>query len=476
MTYDVVVAGAGPVGLMVAGELALRGVRVLAVERLAEPDLTIKAGSVNVPTVEAFERRGLLPQLRAAQEKVMAQVRDYMTSRAPALSAAGAPPRARFAGHFAGLMLEADKINADAAPSPGAAGTVSMVPQPEIERILAGWAGELGVEVWRGVEVTGLEQDPDGVRVALADGRLIETGWLIGADGGRSRVRKAAGFDFPGTGPEITGHQAVVEMDGAESLLPGWNATGTGVYAHGPTPGRIMTVEFDGAPADRGKEIDAAELQRSIRNVTGVGVTVRKVLTATRFTDNARQASTYRMGRVLLAGDAAHVHSPFGGQGLNLGIGDAVNLGWKLAAEVRGRAPAGLLDSYTIERHPVGAWVLDWTRAQIAIMRPDPYARALRRVVADLAATGDGTTHLALSIAGLRGRPEQITPELAAELTDGRGLLVGAGVAGYEDRLKCVDGDRRMLVRPDGVIAWTQGDGPLGAALDTWFGQVLVEA
>jgi 2-polyprenyl-6-methoxyphenol hydroxylase-like FAD-dependent oxidoreductase len=373
-------------------------------------------------------------------------------------------------------MLEAGKVDPAAAGPVGAAGTVSMVPQPEIERILAGWAAGLGVEVRRGVEVVGLEQDADRVRVELADGGVLETRWLVGTDGGRSVVRKAAGFDFPGTDPEITGHQAVVEMDGAEGLLTGWNATDTGVYASGPTPGRILTVEFDGVPADRSREIDAAELQRSIRHVTGVDVTVRKVVTATRFTDNARQASTYRRGRVLLAGDAAHVHSPFGGQGLNLGIGDAVNLGWKLAAEVHGWAPAGLLDSYTIERHPVGAWVLDWTRAQIAIMRPDPYARALRRVVADLAATGEGTTYLALSIAGLRGRPEQITPELGALLVDGRGLLVGAGVKGYEDRLTIVDGERAMLVRPDGVVAWVEGDGPLETALGTWFGQVLVDA
>ncbi|GLW34535.1 FAD-dependent monooxygenase [Actinoplanes regularis] len=471
MTYDVVVAGAGPVGLMVAGELALRGVSVLVAERLTEPDLTIKAGSVNVPTVEAFERRGLLPRLRAAHERAMLQVLEYMKGRIPA-----GPKPPRFAGHFAGIMLQAGRIDPAAAGPTGQAGTVSMVPQPEIERILADWVAGLGVEVRRGVEVAGVEQDLDQVRVRLADGRVLTSSWLVGADGGRSVVRKAAGFEFPGTDPEITGHQAIVEMDGAESLLPGWNATGTGVYAHGPTPGRILTVEFDGAPADRGGQIGAAELQRSIRNVTGAEVTVRKVLTATRFTDNARQASTYRKGRVLLAGDAAHVHSPFGGQGLNLGIGDAVNLGWKLAAEVRGRAPAGLLDSYTVERHPVGARVLDWTRAQIAIMRPDPYARALRRVVADLAATTDGTTYLAHRIAGLHGRPEQITPELATQLADGRGLLVGAEVEGYDDQLKKVEGARRMLVRPDGVIAWAEGDGPLEPVLHTWFGPARVRA
>ena len=233
----------------------------------------------------------------------------------------------------------------------------------------------------------------------------------MGCDGGRSTVRKLAGFDFPGTEPEIDAHQAMVEMEGSEALGTGWHATATGVYAHGPVPGRVLTVEFGGVPADRDGAITAEELQASIRNVSGTEVVVTGVKTATRFTDNARQATTYRLGRVLLAGDAAHVHSPFGGQGLNLGIGDAANLGWKLAATVLGWAPEGLLDTYTTERHPIGAWVLDWTRAQVALMRPDPRARALREVVTDLTRTVTGTTYFAKKISGvwqrydLHGRP-----------------------------------------------------------------------
>jgi 2-polyprenyl-6-methoxyphenol hydroxylase-like FAD-dependent oxidoreductase len=472
MTYDVVVAGAGPVGLMVATELALQGVTVLVIERLTEPDLTIKAGSITVPTAEAFDRRGLLPALQASQELSMAKMREFMLARLPA---GAEPPKGppRLAGHFGGLMLSADRVD-PAEPSlqgHGAAATVILVVQTEIERILADRAAALGVEVWRGVEVTGLEQNDDSVVVSLGDGRRVSAGWLVGADGGRSVVRKAAGFDFPGTDPQITGHQAVVELTGGEHLGVGWQATPTGVYAHGPMPGRILTVEFDGPPADRDAPITAAELEKSLRQVSGADVTIEKVVTATRFTDNARQASQYRIGRVLLAGDAAHVHSPFGGQGLNLGIGDALNLGWKLAAEVRGWAPAGLLETYTSERHPIGAWVLDWTRAQIAIMRPDPYARALRSIVADLAATVDGTTYLATSIAGVRDRPRTAPPELAPHLHDGKGLLAGAKAPGYEDRLHMIDTDSEpMLIRPDGVVAWTAGDGPLDDALHTWFG------
>jgi hypothetical protein len=279
-------------------------------------------------------------------------------------------------------------------------------------------------------------------------------------------------------------------------LRPGWNVTETGVYVSGPIPGRVLTVEFDGPPAEREAPITAAELEASIRAVAGVEVTVEEIYSATRFTDNARQATTYRQGRVLLAGDAAHVHSPFGGQGLNLGIGDAMNLGWKLAAEIQGWAPEGLLDSYTAERHPIGAWVLDWTRAQVEIMQPGPYNRALRRVVAGLAATRDGTMYLGTSVAGLRQRyalgsdhdlvgrsvPETVLADgsrLADHLHDGRGVLVGGfdpGLAG--DRLHLVAGTGvagtgpGMLVRPDGIVAWVEGDGDLDEALRRWFGRV----
>jgi 2-polyprenyl-6-methoxyphenol hydroxylase-like FAD-dependent oxidoreductase len=486
MTYDVVVAGGGPVAMMVASELALRGVRVLVVERLSEPDLTIKAGAINIPTAEALDRRGLLPQLRAVQEAALAKMREF---RGGALSAK-AP---RLVGHFGGIWLSGERLDpADPAwRERGPAAEVAMVGQADLERLLAEHAVALGVEIRRGVALTGFAQGADGVRVELGTER-VEAGWLIGADGGRSLVRKLAGFAFPGTDPIITGHQAIAEMTGAEGLDRGWHVTDTGVYVHGPIPGRVLTVEFDGPPADRDAPVTAAELQASIRAVSGVEVTVDRVLSATRFTDNARQAATYRSGRVLLAGDAAHVHSPFGGQGLNLGIGDAVNLGWKLAAEVSGWAPAGLLDSYTAERHPIGAWVLDWTRAQIAIMKPEPYARALRGVLTDLADTTDGATYLGASIAGLRQRydlggehplvgrsaPDLVLADgsrLAEHLSGGAGVLVGTGrVAGDRLRVVAADGPA-MLIRPDGIVAWVEGDGQLAAALRRWFGDVRVE-
>ncbi|WP_225821007.1 FAD-dependent monooxygenase [Streptomyces naphthomycinicus] len=503
--YDVVVAGAGPVGLFLACELRLGGARVLVVERLAEVDETIKAGSINIPSALALHRRGLLPELTAVWEAARERIRAFMAG-GKAQGDLKVPPR--FAGHFAGIMMDPDLFDgsdpawADAGP---AAESGLGVPQAELERILARRAARLGAEVRRGVELTGFDADEDGVAVHT-DGGTVRAGWLVGCDGGRSTVRKLAGFDFPGTDPEITGYQAVVELTGHERLGAGWNTTDTGTYAHGPFPGRVLSVEFDGPPADRSAPVTAAELQASLRRVSGVPeVTVGKVVTATRFTDNARQATDYRKGRVLLAGDAAHVHSPFGGQGLNLGIGDAMNLGWKLAAVVRGTAPESLLDTYTAERHPVGAWVLDWTRAQIAVMRPDRHARALRRVVTDLALTGTGTTYFVTKISGLWQRYDlpgdhpltgagALDPELSdgtrlgdllhggrallLDLADDAGLRARAG--GHGDRLDvvtavCPDrpGLRALFVRPDGFVAWAAdapgGDG-LPEALERWLG------
>ncbi|MEU2773166.1 FAD-dependent monooxygenase [Streptomyces sp. NPDC007162] len=516
--YDVVVVGGGPVGLFLAGELRLGGASVLVVERLAEVDETIKAGGINTAGAVALYRRGMLPDLAAAWERNRWRMRAFLGDGSA--DAPRTPPK--FAGHFAGIMMRGDLFDptdpafADIGPADG----VGLgVPQVELERILGARAERLGVEVRRGVALAGFDADDAAVVVHLADGAQVRAGWLVGCDGGRSTVRKLAGFDFPGTEPEITGYQAVVEMTGSERLGTGWNTTDVGTYVNGPFPGRILTVEFDGPPADlpharlrsRGgtpiAPVTAEELQASLRRVSGVEeVTVHKVLTSTRFTDNARQASTYREGRVLLAGDAAHVHSPFGGQGLNLGLGDAMNLGWKLAAVVRGSAPDSLLDSYTAERHPVGAWVLDWTRAQIAVMRPDRHARALRRVVTDLALTTTGTTYLVQQISGVRQHHElpgdhPLTglnaPDL--ELSDGtrlgdhlhggRAVLLDladdpklrALAEGYADRVDVLTvacpgrpGLTGLLVRPDGFVAWAADEGDVDRddvedVLTRWF-------
>ncbi|MFI1991855.1 FAD-dependent oxidoreductase [Actinoplanes sp. NPDC020271] len=496
---DVVVAGAGPVGLMLACELRLGGADVVVLERNTEIDPTIKAGYVTVPGVAALDRRGLAPALEKARDETLALM--GLAGRRP-------PGRPRFAGHFAAMLLDPDLVDFDDPEIAGGSrlAALGLVSQQQLEAILEERARELGVDVRRGVTVTGFDQGDASVTVTTGHGP-VEAAWLVGCDGGRSLVRKLAGFDFPGTAPEITAYQAIADLEQTEGLRPSWNMTATGAYAFGPFPGRILVAEFDGAPADRTSPVTPAELQGAIRRVTGVDVVVTGIKTATRFTDNARQVTDYRQGRVLLAGDAAHVHSPFGGQGINLGLGDAMNLGWKLAATVRGWAPEGLLDTYTAERHPIGAGVLDWTRAQIAIMRPDAHSRAVRAVIGDLASTVAGTTYFASRIAGVRqnydlpgdhpltGRsaPDLLLDDgtrLGDHLHDGRALLLDlagdaalrAAAAGWSDRLTvhaATTSESKataIFVRPDGYVAWASGGEPeagadAGPDFAAWLGQ-----
>ncbi|MEV7338997.1 FAD-dependent monooxygenase [Streptomyces sp. NPDC094014] len=515
MDYDVVVAGGGPVGLMLACELRLGGARVAVLERLSKVDPTIKGGAITTPGAEALYRRGMLPALAEVQRRTVDRFRAFIREQnggdggESGGGGAEAGQGLGIVGHFAGIMLRAGLVDrgepglGDAGP----AAEIAFVAQQDIERLLGERADELGVVVRRAVELTGFDADDEAVTVHTGQG-VVRAGWLVGCDGGRSTVRKLAGFAFPGTEPEITCHQAVVEMTGAEELKVGWTATDTGVYAYGPMPGRVVTVEFDGPPADRDAPVTAEDLQARLRRVCGVDVTVTGVRTATRFTDHARQVTEYRRGRVLLAGDAAHVHSAFGSQGLSLGIGDAMNLGWKLAAVIGGRAPRGLLDTYSAERHPVGARVLDWTRSQVAAMRPDPRSRALREIVGDLAGTVAGTTYLTARLNGggvrygsagghpLTGRsvPDlELTGcgRLADHLHTGRALLLdltddpepralAAGYAGRVDTLTARCPSRpelaAALVRPDGFTAWAADAGApastagLAQALQEWFG------
>ncbi|GAA2840699.1 FAD-dependent monooxygenase [Crossiella cryophila] len=490
LDYDVLVAGGGPVGLLLATELRLAGVRVLVVERLRELDTTNKAGAINTASVAAFERRGLLPALLAAAEQ------------SPFLDKGKRSP---FVGHFGGILVPAAPVDPDDPSLRGHGPDWYLhIQQIELERFLGQYATELGLEVRRGVEVTGFEADEDGVTVHLDDGE-VRVAWLVGCDGGRSLVRRQGGFDFPGAEPTMTARQAAGTVVGADLLGSGWQHTPTGMYVYGPKPGWMRTFELDGPPADRAAPVTAAEMEASLRRVSGQDVRVTEVAPGgTRFTDHTRQTSTYRRGRVLLCGDAAHVHPPFSGQGLNLGLGDAVNLGWKLAATVHGWAPDGLLDTYTGERHPIGAWVLEWTRSQVAVMRGDPYSTALRGLVADFLGTGDGATYYARRVSGLwqhydlgEGHPltGALMPalqfedgtRLAEHTRGGRALLVDltgdedlAELARpYADRLDLVRGKANgaglsgLLVRPDGFVAWAADSGDLAGlavALKRWLG------
>ena len=497
MDYDVLVAGAGPVGLMLATELQLAGARVLVVERREELDTAVKAGAINTASAEAFERRGLLPALEAVLRRLFPDALKAAArgGRLPSGTSVGFRSQqtpstrripacvtvARLAGicrsrrsRWSGSSVSARRSSASRS------GAGSRCVDSTRMRLASPftWKAEATC-AWRGSSVA-------------TEAAVWSGAWRASSSPARTR--------------EITGRQAVVTVEGAERLGRGWQHTPTGVYVYGPRPGRVRTVEFDGPPADREAPVTAAEIEASLRRVSGVDVRVTEVISATRYTDNARQATNYRRGRVLLCGDAAHVHSPFSGQGLNLGLGDAVNLGWKLAATVQGWAPEGLLDTYTSERHPIGAWVLDWTRAQVAVMRGDAYSRALRGVVTDFLGTRDGATYYVKRISGLWQRYDlgdghplvgatmpnlrlDDGTRLADHTHEGRALLVdlagddelAALAKPYAGRLELVRGSSDgagvsgLLVRPDGFVAWASADGasdPAGleAALTRWLG------
>ena len=494
--HDVVIAGAGPVGLFLACELALARLDVLVLERDDSPEAPLKAPplgtrGLSVATAEALHRRGLLDDLQAAAA----------AARGPGT---GMPRKAQ-AGHFAGIPIDPSRIDLSGwryrLPNPAASHFAADM--RSVEAVLAARAVALGVDIRRGLPVTGLIDSGDAVTVHAGE-LAFRARWLVGCDGGRSAVRKLADFEFPGTEPEFTAYSALVAIDDPETLRPGRNATPTGFYMN--EPGRLAIADFDGGGFDRSQPITLDHLQAVLRRVSGTNVTLSRVHLATSFTDRARLATTYRKGRVLLAGDAAHIHSALGGQGLNAGLGDAMNLGWKLAATVRGTAPGGLLDTYEAERRPVGQWLLDWTRAQVAIMRPGPHARALEGIVRDLAATPDGATHFAEQLWGTSLRYDlggdhpligRSAPDfefddgsrLAHHLRDGSGVLVDFGgseglrraIARRGDRVRHVTGRARdelglaaLLVRPDGFVAWAADDTPATgdaeAAATRWFG------
>jgi 2-polyprenyl-6-methoxyphenol hydroxylase-like FAD-dependent oxidoreductase len=379
-----------------------------------------KAGSINVATAEVLHRRGLLPAARQAHAATLEQMTVFAKTVNRAAASGGALGRQLdrhsgqgsgrgfpVTGHFAGMMFRPQlvKTSDPGLASHTAVDGATLLTQHQVEQLLRDHAGRLGVTFRRGVEVTGVEQGDEVVILRTKAGPMTSR-WVVAADGGRSTLRKLLGIGFSGTDPEITGYQAIADMDGAEQLQPGWTWTRNGVYSYGPVPGRILTVQATAAPADRTAPVTAEEVQASVRLVSGLPITVTKLHgRATRWTDNARQAGTYRLGRVLLAGDAAHAHSPFSGQGFNLGVGDAVNLGWKLAATVNGWAPDGLLDSYSTERMPIAAWVLDWTRAQVALMRGESKTAQLRQVVEhQLLGTHDGMTRVVALASGIAQR------------------------------------------------------------------------
>ena len=490
--HAVLVVGGGPTGLMLAGELALAGVDVAIVERRASQELAGgRAGGLQSRTIEVLDQRGIAERFLA--EGQVAQVAAFGSVK---LDISDFPTR-----HPYGLGLW----------------------QNHIERILAGWVDELDVRIHRGREVTGLTQDPTGVDVHLSNGESLRAAYVVGCDGGRSVVRKTAGIEFPGWDPTTSNLIAAVEMTEQPKL--GVHRTARGMYAFGKLEYEIRDGEIiykDGGPirvmvpepqVGTG-EPTLRDLSVALIAVCGTDYGLRSATSISRFTDMARQAATYRKDRVLLAGDAAHVHSPVGGQGLNTGVQDAVNLGWKLAQVVKGTSPETLLDTYHAERHPVGASVLRGTMAQTALLRTDDRTDALRGVVAELLGMDEPRKRFAALMSGLgihydlgTGHPllgrripdlDLVTANgplrLFTLLHDARPLLLNLGEPGgfditpWAERVQLIDAEYNgpwelpaigtvpaptaVLIRPDGHVAWV-GDsveaGPVDA-LTTWFG------
>jgi 2-polyprenyl-6-methoxyphenol hydroxylase-like FAD-dependent oxidoreductase len=492
--HAVVIAGGGPTGLMLAGELTLAGVDVAIVEPRVSQDLAgPRAGGLHARTIEVFDQRGIA---------------DRFLSQGQVAQVAG----------FAGVPLDISDF-----PTRHPYGLGLW--QKHIERILAGWVGELEVPIHRGREVTGFAQYDSGVDVELSDGQSLLAEYLVGCDGGRSLVRKAAGIEFPGWDPTTSSLIAEVEMSEEPEMGIHHDALGTHalgrvdyeirdgevVYADRGPVGVMVTEEHVG-PAT---EPTLRDLSEALIGVYGTDYGIHSPTWISRFTDMSRQAAAYREGRILLAGDAAHVHYPVGGQGLNIGVQDAVNLGWKLAQVVNRTSPESLLDTYHAERHPVAARVLRTTMAQVALGRPDDRIEAARDIVSELLGMDEPRRRLAGEMSGLdihydlgEGHPllgrrmpdlDVVTADgplrVYTLLHDGRPLLLNLGAPGgvditpWADRVRSIDAEyvgawelpvlgvatapTAVLIRPDGYVAWV-GDRTqkgLAGALTAWFGQ-----
>ncbi|NBE92338.1 hypothetical protein FE391_06055 [Nonomuraea sp. KC401] len=477
---QVVIAGAGPTGLMLACELGLAGVDVLVLERLAGPQTVESRGSgLHIRTMEALDQRGLL---------------DRFLERG----------RPRQGVHFSGLRLDLSGVTTRHP-------YVLVISQSEVERLLAERAAELGVRLRRGAEVVGFTQDETGVTVELADSSRVRAGYLVGCDGGRSTVRRLAGIQFPGTPATMTAMLGDVELaePPADNIFQERRKHGVfSVLSFGPDWYRVLTNEFDHV-ADRDEPVNLETLRKALIKIAGTDYGMHSPRWLSRHGDAARQADRYREGRVLIAGDAAHIHFPAGGQGLNTGVQDAVNLGWKLAAVVRGQASDHLLDTYHAERHPVAARVLQNTRAQTALWRVDDHTSALREVLGDLIGIDEVRLRLAGEITATditypmngtddllgrripdldigHGRVYKLLHRARAILLDCGGLPpLDTVVTGWADRVDLVRtrpaegsdlGVDAVLIRPDGHVAWLTrcGERPdldaLQTALTTWLG------
>jgi len=480
--HQVVIAGGGPTGLMLAAELALAKVDVAIVERRVSQELVgWRAGGLHSRTIEVLDQRGIADRF-LSQGKI-AQIAGFAWMR---LDISDFPTRYNY-----GLALR----------------------QSHTERILAGWVGDLAVPIYRGLEVTGFVQDDNGVEVNLSDDGSLRTAYLVGCDGGRSLIRKTAGIEFLGWDPSIS--HLIAEVELAEDAPWGLHRDAHGIHSLSKSDdGKTVRVLVTEPQPGRTDVPMLRDLSDALIAGYGSDFGIHSPTSIARFTDMARQAASYRERRVLLAGDAAHVHYPAGGQGLNIGVQDAVNLGWKLARVVKKTSPESVLDTYHDERHPVAAKVLQNTMAQVALLRPDDRTNALREIASDILSLDEPRKRIAAMMSGLdihydlgEGHPllGRRMPDLDLVSEDGTlrvfSLLHGArpvllnlsqsgsfGIPSWADRVQLIDAkyDGRwelpvlgvvpapaaVLIRPDGYVAWVGDRTELGLseALTRWFG------
>jgi len=479
--HAVVIAGGGPTGLMLTGELKLAGIDVAIVERRASQDLAgSRAGGLHARSIEVLDQRGIADRFvsQGQLHKVL---------------------------HFHRIAL-------DISDFPTRHNYVLALWQNHIERILAGWVHELAVPIYRARDVTDCTQDDAGVNVALSDGQMVHAQYLVGCDGGRSLVRKVAGNDFPGW--DATTSWLIAEARMSEEAEWGFRHDATGIHGIGRIDDGRARIVLTERQLGGGSEPTLRDVSEALVAVYGTDFGVHSPTWISRFTDMTRQAAAYRERRILLAGDAAHIHPPMGGQGLNIGVQDAVNLGWKLAQVIKGMSPESLLDTYHAERHPVAARVLRNTMAQVALRRNDDRTKALGEIVSELLDIDEPRKRVAGMISGLDvhydigdGHPllGRRIPDLDLVtagglmrvftlLHDARPLLLNLGEPGgievtpWAGRVQLIDARYNgawelpvlgtvpapgaVLIRPDGYVAWAgrAAEPGLTAALTRWFG------